>query len=182
MTGAGESIGRRLGETDNAAKKAFDFRGRYGRGKFWLGALGLLALLIFTIMAASVLMNPTGAGGGELALIFLFGIPFIWFYCKLVVHRLHDLGWSGWWFLLLGPIFIPLPIWMMNETHAVYHRIEQSYAAQQAIKPYVASLQYGALLLFAGGFVLMGCLRGTKGPNKYGPDPHAAADAPTPAP
>jgi uncharacterized membrane protein YhaH (DUF805 family) len=123
------------------------------------------------LMAMSVLMRPTGAAGGEIALIFLFAMPLVWFYCKLIVHRLHDLGWSGWWFLLLGPILIPLPIWMMHETHAVYHRIEQSYAAQQAIKPYVASMQYGAFLLFFGGFILMGCLRGTKGPNKYGPDP-----------
>ena len=157
--------------SDSAGNWIFSFRGRYGRKQFWLGALGLLALLIFMLMAMSVLMRPTGAAGGEIALIFLFAMPLVWFYCKLIVHRLHDLGWSGWWFLLLGPIIIPLPICMMHETHAVYHRIEQSYAAQQAIKPYVASMQYGAFLLFFGGFILMGCLRGTKGPNKYGPDP-----------
>jgi len=172
----------RAAERDAVRRHLFDFRGRYGRKQFWLAALGLVVMSILLFMAAGVLMNPTGADAGQLTLIVAFAGIFLWFYSKVIIHRLHDLGWSGWWFLLLGPLMIPLPIWMMNETHAVYHRIEQSHAAQQAIKPYVASLQYGALLLFIGGFVLMGCLRGTKGPNKYGPDPNAAADAHMPAP
>jgi uncharacterized membrane protein YhaH (DUF805 family) len=160
----------------------FDFGGRYGRKQFWLGALGLVALLIAGLIAASTVMRPTGPRGAEVALTFALAAPFVWFYCKLIVHRLHDLGWSGWWLLLLGPVLIPLPLWMMHETHAVYHRIEQSYAAQQAIKPYVASLQYGALALFVGGFVLMGCLRGTRGPNRYGPDPVSRPPDGIPAP
>jgi uncharacterized membrane protein YhaH (DUF805 family) len=155
-----------------AGRWLLDFSGRYGREKFWLGALGLLALLIFTLMAMSVLMRPTGAGGGEIALIFLFAIPFVWFYCKLIIHRLHDLGWSGWWFLLLGPILIPLPIWMWVEGHT-----QEAYN-----RGHDAALEFGAYAIFLGGFILMGCLRGTVGPNKYGPDPLAKIPPPVSPP
>lgn len=168
----------RAAQREAVRRYLFDFRGRFGRRQFWLGAFGLAAALIAVLFAAAALMNPAGTGGGQLVLLAGTAGILLWFYCKLIVHRLQDFGWSGWWFLLLGPILLPLPVWMMHESSDVYRRIEQSHAAQQAIKPYVESMQWGAFLLFFGGFLLMGVLRGTRGPNKYGPDPLDAPPAP----
>jgi len=152
-----EASGPRL---DAFLKALTTFRGRYSRGKFWLGALGLLAIMILMVIPLAAMNNPIGGSGGPAGL-FVLSVPFIWFYCKLIVHRLHDLGWSGWWFLLLGPLLIPLPTWMWIEGH--------TQAAHN--KGYDAALEFGGYAIFFGGFILLGCLRGTRGANMYGPDP-----------
>jgi uncharacterized membrane protein YhaH (DUF805 family) len=140
----------------------FSQSGRYARKKYWLGALGLLALMIVMLMALGPLMSSKGSpGGGPLVSITLLSIPFIGLYAKLIIHRLHDLGWSGWWFLLLGPLLIPLPIWMWMEAHT-----------QHAVNNKTDFLlEFGAYGIFLGGFILLGCIRGTVGQNEYGPDP-----------
>ena len=137
------------------------FNGRYGRKKFWLGALGLLALMIVMLIVFGPMMATTGGNRGGMALIALLSIPFFLLYAKLIVHRLQDLGWSGWWFLLLGPLLIPLPMWMWTEAH--------TQAAANSGSDF--ALEFGGYAIFFGGFILMGCVRGTNGPNKYGPDP-----------
>ena len=108
-------------------------------------------------------MNPTGAGGSQLVLLAGTAGIFLWFYCKLIVHRLQDLGWSGWWFLLLGPLLIPLPTWMW-----IYGHTQEAYN-----KGLDAWLELGAYGIFFGGFILLGCIRGTEGRNAFGPDPLA---------
>jgi uncharacterized membrane protein YhaH (DUF805 family) len=162
-----EAFGPRF---DAFLKSLTNFRTRYSRSKFWLGALGLLGLMIFMVLPLAAMNNPTGGSGGPAGLIVL-SIPFLWFYCKLIVHRLHDLGWSGWWFLLLGPLLTPLPMWMWVEGHT-----QQAYDRGHDVV-----LEFGAYAIFFGGFILMGCLRGTKGPNKYGRDPISNSDATPPA-
>jgi uncharacterized membrane protein YhaH (DUF805 family) len=117
-------------------------------------------------------MSTTGGKGGEIFVIFALLLPFFYFYVRLLARRLHDFGWSGWWAVPLTGVLVALPVWMLMETHDVYRRIEQSYAAQQAIKGYVSALWWGAMLLFFGGWILLGSLRGMRGPNKYGPDPN----------
>jgi uncharacterized membrane protein YhaH (DUF805 family) len=164
-----ESIEKRLAETAAFGKRMFQFHGRYSRKQFWLGALGLLGIMILMVFPLAAMNNPTGGSGGP-AVLLLLSAPLLWIYCKLIVHRLHDLGWSGWWFVLLGPLLIPLPMWMWVEGHTqgAYDRGHDIW------------LEFGAYAIFLGGFILMGCVRGTEGPNKYGPDP--TSPAPTTAP
>ena len=140
----------------------FSLKGRYARKKYWVGALGLFMLLVFMLLALGPLMTSKGsAGSGPLVTIALMSLPFVGLYAKLIIHRLHDLAWSGWWFLPLGPLLIPLPIWMWLEGHT-----------QEAINNKTDfALEFGAYGIFLGGFVLFGCVRGTEGPNEYGPDP-----------
>lgn len=145
---------------------------RIGRGKFWLGTLGLVILLLaMLVVFTATYMAPANAWrGGPLALMLLM-IPFGLLHTWLLVLRLHDFGRTGWWALLIGPMLTLLPWAMMNESLAVYQRIEQSYEAQQAIKGYVIALETGAFALFFGGWIVMGLARGTVGPNRFGPDP-----------
>ena len=116
--------------------------------------------------------NPKGSSSSDRAAL-VWAVPFLWLHCALIVQRLHDLGWSGWWTLLLGP----LAMLMMYVSNEIYFWIEQSYEAQQVIKPLVIFLQLGAFALLIGGFILIGCLRGIEGPNPYGPDPKTAPPA-----
>jgi uncharacterized membrane protein YhaH (DUF805 family) len=153
------------GVSENRSRSLVKLQGRFARRHFWLGALGVLALWILMFIPLVEMSRPTGSGGEAMALLIL--IPLLWLHCALVVLRLHDLGWSGWWCLLLGP----LPVLMFYESFAVYGRVEQSYEAQQWIKPYVLFMLLGGLVLFFGSFILLGCRRGMVGPNKYGPDP-----------
>jgi uncharacterized membrane protein YhaH (DUF805 family) len=146
------------------------FNGRYGRRKFWLWSLLLPPLLMLTLFPLVSMSDPRGSAGGVFAL-FVIAMPFLFLYSKLIAHRLHDIGWSAWWTLM----FVLLPIFMFRESDAIYDRIEQSYEAQQWFKPYVAFMTFGSLAIFFGGFIVMGCLLGTKGPNQYGPDPLADA-------
>jgi len=139
----------------------FSFKGRSGRKQYWLGALGLFVLLVLMMIAFAPMMSSQGSHGGQLAFIVLLAIPFVALYAKLIIHRLHDLGWSGWWFLILGVLLIPLPIWMWLQAHT----------QQAADNKTDAPLEFGAYAIFLGGFVLLGCMRGTEGANAYGPDP-----------
>jgi uncharacterized membrane protein YhaH (DUF805 family) len=160
-----ESIGKPPAATPEVSEQVFLFYGRYGRRKFWLWALALPPLMLLMLPPLAGMNNPTGSAGA--AALFVMSLPFLWLYCKLIIHRLHDLGWSGWWFLM----FTVLPFLMFRESDAIYGRIEQSGVAQQAIKPYVIFMTFGSFAIFLGGFILVGCLRGTEGPNKFGPDP-----------
>jgi uncharacterized membrane protein YhaH (DUF805 family) len=166
------SIEKRPAETLAFSEQVILFHGRYGRRKFWLLSLALPALLFFIVPPLAAMNNPTGGGGA--AALFVMSLPFVWLYCKLLAHRLHDIGWSGWWSLL----FILLPILMVRETTAVYDRIEQSGDAQQAIQGYVIFMLCGSFAIFLGGFIPIGCLPGTQGPNKFGPDPLGAPNPP----
>ena len=169
-------VGRRPAATPAFSEQVILFHGRYRRRKFWLLSLALPALLIFILPPLAAMSDPKG-GGGAVAL-FVMALPFLWLYGKLIAHRLHDLGWPGWWSL----VFVLLPIFMFRESYAIYDRIEQSYEVQQAFKPYVIFMLLGSFAIFIGGFIVVGCLRGTRGPNKYGPDPRGDPKSGEPKP
>lgn len=144
----------------------FSFRGRINRGKYWF------AVLIYTVVwiafIAATLMWLGGfdtdrlfsfVGAGLLiwlAAIVLF-VAGAWSGFATGVKRLHDRGKSGWWIVLfwLGPS-------LLSGTNS-----------------FMSGMQGNVFLSFIGsviaiwGFIELGCLRGTSGPNMYGPDPLA---------
>ncbi len=90
--------------------------GRIGRGKFWLGILGLIVaqLVLGMILSIAGLMSvdpetgmPVGTGYwigiGLLCLVLLW--PSICIYGK----RYHDRDKSAWWMLI---VFIPIVGWL----------------------------------------------------------------------
>ena len=96
---------------------------------------------------------------GAALLIWLLGlILFIaatWSSLAVGVKRLHDRDKSGWWMLLfwLGPSV--LGGWPT--------------ATPDLAGGFIFSLAAAAIAIW--GFVELGCLPGTPGPNQYGPDP-----------
>jgi uncharacterized membrane protein YhaH (DUF805 family) len=149
----------------------FSFEGRINRAKFWLAALIWFAtvfsfMTIFMFAVAGILR----ASGHDIHFVssktmhpafYLLGLPlfvtFVWLFAATVIKRLHDRARSGWWF---APFFIApglldkLSDWLDNPLLATL----------------VSALAFGLSILC---FVELFCLRGTRGPNRFGSDPLA---------
>lgn len=164
----------------------FRFDGRIGRAKFWLAGLIILCWMIF--MAAIVVAFGAGSFAFSISDIFkvfdpdtyralsradlpliltkLIGTPlFTWVFAAAFVKRLHDRGKSAWWLLAY---FVMPGLFKQFEG-----RLPDSY--------WIAPIALACFVLLLAGFVETGFLRGTRGPNRFGPDPLAENDS-SPAP
>ena len=141
----------------------FGFRGRLNRGKYWLAILVYTVVWIaFVGLAIAMIGSNTDnlfslAGTG--LLIWLAGIVLVvvgtWSGVATGIKRLHDREKSGWWIVLfwLGP--------------SVLGGI-QTTTSNAAV---AMVMGIGSAVLGLWGLVELGFLRGTTGPNLYGPDP-----------
>ncbi|MGE8155139.1 DUF805 domain-containing protein [Pseudomonas vancouverensis] len=93
-----------------ATLKPFSFEGRIGRLRYlaWTMVLTLILLAVcstFALIALGLISADSTAGlilGGLLALILFVAFAFV--SIQITVQRLHDIGWSGWlWLLNLVP-------------------------------------------------------------------------------
>lgn len=146
----------------------FGFSGRINRAKYWLGAvlwtvaffIGFLAILsvvghgFWALSADNVGGFLANLGLGIILLVVLV-VPMMISGCAIGVKRLHDRNRSGWLILLFyfGPIVLPV--------------IDRS--ADSAVATFALSLAVLVICIWA--LVELGFLRGTAGPNQYGPDP-----------
>jgi uncharacterized membrane protein YhaH (DUF805 family) len=90
------------------------------------------------------------------------GTPlFAWVYAAASIKRLHDRDNSGWWMV---PFFI---------APGLFRQFEDRLGDSDA----VAFLGLVVSILCIWGFVEIFYLRGTRGPNRFGPDPLAPVSA-----
>ena len=139
-------------------KRYAEFSGRSRRKEYWMYVLGLVIVGFVVGMIEGVLglaqsVGPYGPLSAILALATF--IPSL----AVGVRRLHDTDRTGWWILL--PI-LPYAVSIVM--------LVSGNLAMAGIAAFVA-LGLGIVLLV---FLV---LDGTKGPNKYGPDPKGAVDA-----
>ena len=132
----------------NLSALLFSFRGRLNRGRYWLAwiAVGLVSLVLFVVSFVII-------GKSAIIVFVLVFVPGTWISLALMIKRLHDRDKSAWWLSLF--YLVPLVL--------------------QAIGQFLGS---GGLILdlIATGIgiwalIELGFLRGTQGPNNYGPDP-----------
>jgi cytochrome c-type biogenesis protein CcmE len=98
----------------------WSFAGRISRGEFWLGLLlSCVALNVVAIglrVLSTIDVGQTEAGGMATGLIILgsiISIPLAVAVFAVYIKRLHDLGRSGWWSLIL---FVPVvQLWALIE-------------------------------------------------------------------
>ncbi|MGH8385559.1 MAG: DUF805 domain-containing protein [Pseudomonas sp.] len=119
------SVGESL--TQFATLKPFGVEGRIGRLRFlaWSMVLSLVTLAVvgvFALVGLGLVSSDSTAGliiGGILA--FFLCLAFLIASIMITVQRLHDIGWSGWlWLLNLVPFvgsFFPLLMVMMPGTN-----------------------------------------------------------------
>ncbi len=95
--------------------------GRIGRGKFWLGLLGIILgyIVLSVILGLLGMMSvdpetgmPMGAGYW-IGLIIMLAVM-IWPSICIYAKRFHDRDKSGWW-MLIGLVPIVGGIWLLVE-------------------------------------------------------------------
>ena len=124
----------------------FNFRGRINRAKWWLFMVVAVTVQVIAVMAMSEMrQGPIGLITFLYFLIFAASVP-------VHVKRLHDRNRSGWWLL------------------AYYGFLAVAVVARDlGPDPVVAQAAFLAILVWI--VIDLGCLRGTRGPNRYGADP-----------
>ena len=127
----------------------FSFHGRINRAKFWL--VGMINLAIIVLGA-----GISWALGAIVAFV-LFGLVYVALLVSalaVTVKRLHDRNRSAW----LAPVFIFGPA-VLSGIGAIFGHAGSA----------IAGLAGFGISIWA--FVELGCLPGTQGPNRFGPDP-----------
>ncbi len=153
------------------------FSGRASRQSFWLTILSILAfgmvinvgvvLLVGVTFLVAVSGLPDAAPTGILAIgaavLVVFGLAVFVVTLAVSVRRLHDLDHSGWWlfgYLALSSLLSVPRFGIMGPLH----RMESV-----SILDLIGSVVGIAFLIY------LGFIRGTDGPNRYGPDPRSDA-------
>lgn len=171
--------------------KYADFSGRARRSEYWLFQLFqviVYALAIMLAISGAVGAHDiSGAVTGSLlsmAVIGLFALACFLPNLAVTVRRLHDSGKPAWFLALYAPGIINAMLGMQTTSAIMSGRYEAASAAMQqsTILSMIGILGQLAML------VLM-VLPGTRGPNRFGPDPKgdgteiaAVFDAPEPEP
>jgi uncharacterized membrane protein YhaH (DUF805 family) len=147
----------------------FGFEGRINRAKCWcvtlINSVCAVILLLLSLNVGGTFRDADPHWAVPLTMALLIGtvgpilIISTWCFAAIGCKRLHDRNKSGW---CMVPFFI-LPMLLAK-------------AAQWPDAPVV---DFFFLLVAAGiniwAFVEIFCLKGTKGPNEFGPDPLARA-------
>lgn len=140
----------------------FSTEGRIPRKTFWLGILFITIVGVPALIAAAFFGGATAAG--------IANLLFLWFGFALSAKRAQDRNRH---YLIVAAYFALAVAVSGLAPNTAMTMMDTGSMSQGALA--VASI---VLLLYVVYlFVELGCLRGTVGPNKYGPDPlEPAAD------
>jgi len=128
----------------------FTYTGRINRAQYWTAVVIYIAAMV----VLGIITFLIGMGMLFLILAVIVYIPMIVSGVMVGIKRLHDRDKSGWWLL----VFYLLP--------GVLSSLGPTIGAN-----FIFSLAGFAVSVW--GLVELGFLRGTPGPNQYGPDPLA---------
>ena len=160
-----------------AIKNIFNYKGRARRAEFvgfqFMNYLSQMAIIVGLGLLGLGLLSNEQQSRGDTAISFLVvcgGLLFIyqvWMFLvslSITARRLHDLGWSGWWQLVIVLPTIVISIFLMiMQTGGGNHREERIYLSLIALY---------ALFVF-GIFGILFFKEGKIGANEYGEDPKA---------
>jgi len=156
----------------------FSPTGRISRSQYWLRFFLPYYAIVFVLAVITQIAGATSAAGIVTSLVSnLFALVALWPSIAILVKRMHDRNKSAWY---LFAAFVPpvlfivmLCIWVgpMIIAAATGGDAAAELPAMNAagVATIVSGLiMFGVAIWF---FVEFGCLRGTIGPNRYGPDP-----------
>lgn len=140
-------------------RRAFDYSGRSRRKEYWSFALAtFVAVSAVGWIEDTLGLSKIGARGAESGILgsvvlFTFLTPGL----AVAVRRLHDSNRAGWWLLLPAA---PVLFWAIA--------LPSGLGAPDIWPAVLIAILASPVIVL----VLM-CLPGTKGPNRFGPDPKA---------
>ncbi|MGH6768443.1 MAG: DUF805 domain-containing protein [Xanthobacteraceae bacterium] len=140
----------------------FSFSGRINRGKFWLAVLIYIIISIILTIITAVIGSPTVTNilGFVVNLaVFISGL-------SVAAKRLHDRNRSAWWLLVF--YIVPGLLMGIGMAIALYGALGSGGGSMTTVGSLLSLVGFGVGIW---AFVELGCLRGTVGPNQYGPDP-----------
>ena len=169
-------------------KRYADFSGRSRRMEFWMWVVfQVLIFFVFIILVIALggamvmsgdIRGGMAMGGIILILYLLYSVMQLAFLVPglaVTIRRLHDTNRSGWWIMLLwGPLLLmyALAFVLMGSLAASG---DMALIGQKdstlGFVGLIMGLIYIAWLVGALVLVVFMFLEGTKGPNRYGPDP-----------
>lgn len=147
----------------------FSFEGRMNRKPFWLWGLALLAIIVVAAGAYFAMLgirNPTLSD----AQIEEKSNPFLWLLTAvtlwptfaLTIKRLSDRDRAWWWSL---PMILP------GYAQSIAAEITHTEGLFLSKSPIMLALDAAMVVTTLWFLIECGFLRGTDGPNRYGPDP-----------
>jgi uncharacterized membrane protein YhaH (DUF805 family) len=179
------------------AQKLFSFTGRLNRKPYWIVGLILFALLLavafVSVLVSAHMMQAAFESGGsleaptQLTTLLIVGTGLLLTYpsTAIMVKRFHDRDKSGKWVLLLlvpalGKMAtdllgltgqeIPLSEYNLDGTESFFEAWQKWMAAEWRIRPIEFAVGAYVFLVSVWFIIELGFLRGTIGPNRYGPD------------
>jgi uncharacterized membrane protein YhaH (DUF805 family) len=146
----------------------FSFDGRISRRTFWFGLL----LFVLFGLGLSLLMLPLSRGAGPMLRLagFVISLGLLYPLTALVVKRLHDRDKPAapWAYVYVGAI----TVFSFINTFKIGF-VTRQIASVTIETPGAAAYAVLAvcMLINLGMFIVLAFLRGTTGPNRFGPDP-----------
>lgn len=146
---------------------AFRYSGRAPRAEFWWFAAFNLLVALVALALDGPLPTPGNPPAGPRWAGFLSSLLLFAPNLAVAVRRLHDIGQTGrWLWLIPTPTLIAILYALTTLAFGLEERLGNAAIAIAAL---VTPLLTLALFVAAA-------LRGTRGPNAYGPDPLARGD------
>jgi len=160
----------------------FSHKGRISRKTWWIFYCLLPICLLIVLSAVQQMIKlgvetPHKSSIGEYAIIAVFyalGLVVLWIGFAGLTKRWHDQDKSGWWAALLFVPIISYPLFIivislvdLNGFDGLDHRWIGGIFALTSLLPFIT--------LF-GACAVAGFQPGTRGPNRFGPDPLAPPD------
>ena len=139
------------------------FDGRINRQPYWIGTI-ILVVVMFVIMFVIGMMMGMSMSVLDFRfklVVFVLQLVFLYPSTALMVKRLQDRDRPNWW-----AAFILVPIILKGLTDLVGITGDP---LSVGFLDYL--LGFVTFVIAVWFFVELGCLRGTVGPNQYGPDP-----------
>jgi uncharacterized membrane protein YhaH (DUF805 family) len=124
-----------------------------------IAVLLVAAIVVMIVAGGAMALSGNGSSGlaglglGIILVLIIIYIPLLWIGLSLGAKRLHDRNKSAWWLVLF---------WLVPG-------VLQGVGEQVGTIGLVLSIAAFAISIW--GLVEIGFLRGTVGPNQYGPDP-----------
>jgi uncharacterized membrane protein YhaH (DUF805 family) len=139
------------------------FEGRINRATYWIGTIILVVVMLVIMFGIGYMMGMSMEPTDFRFKLVTFVLQLIFLYpsAAVMVKRLHDRDRPTWFaVLILGPVILKGVTDLMGITGDPFNLNMIDYL--------LSGITFIVAIWF---FVELGCLRGTVGPNQYGPDP-----------